>query len=58
MHCDRRVLERLHRVQPLLVAGTGLRVIGDYTGGNFVEHELHDERWDGFLQCFDNGERP
>ena len=34
------------------------RVIGDYTGGNFVEHELHDERWDGFLQCFDNGERP
>ena len=34
------------------------RVIGDYTGGNFVEHELHDERWDGFLQCFDNGEMP
>jgi hypothetical protein len=28
------------------------------TGGNFVEHELHDERWDGFLQCFDNGRIP
>ena len=30
------------------------KTIGDYTGGAFVEHELHDERWDGFLQCFDN----
>lgn len=30
------------------------RTIGDYTHGHFVEHELHDERWDGFLQCFDN----
>jgi len=30
------------------------RTIGDYTQGQFVEHELHDERWDGFLQCFDN----
>jgi predicted acetyltransferase len=30
------------------------RVIGEYTNGNYVEHELHDERWDGFLQCFDN----
>jgi len=30
------------------------RVIGEYTGGNYVEHELHDERWVGFLQCFDN----
>jgi len=30
------------------------QTIGDYTGGAFVEHELHDERWDGFLQCFDN----
>ena len=30
------------------------RVIGEYTGGAFVEHELHDERWDGLLQCFDN----
>lgn len=30
------------------------RVIGEYTEGRYVEHELHDERWDGFLQCFDN----
>jgi predicted acetyltransferase len=30
------------------------RTIAEYTHGNFVEHELHDERWDGFLQCFDN----
>ena len=30
------------------------RVIGEYTGGHFVEHALHDERWDGWLQCFDN----
>ncbi|MFN0186192.1 MAG: GNAT family N-acetyltransferase [Aquabacterium sp.] len=30
------------------------RVIGDYTQGRYVEHELHDERWDGFIQCFDN----
>ena len=31
-----------------------LRTISDYTNGNFVEHELHDERWDGYLQCFDS----
>ena len=30
------------------------RVIGEYTMGRYVELELHDERWDGFLQCFDN----
>jgi predicted acetyltransferase len=30
------------------------RTIADYTGGRHVEHELHDERWDGFIQCFDN----
>jgi predicted acetyltransferase len=30
------------------------RVIAEYTNGNYVEHELHDERWDGFIQCFDN----
>ena len=30
------------------------KTIDAYTGGDFVEHELHDERWDGFLQCFDN----
>jgi predicted acetyltransferase len=30
------------------------RVIGEYTAGAFVEHDLHDERWDGLLQCFDN----
>jgi predicted acetyltransferase len=34
------------------------RVIAEYTGGNYVEHELHDERWDGFLQCFDNSSMP
>ena len=31
-----------------------LRTIAEYTDGNFIEHELHDERWDGYLQCFDN----
>jgi predicted acetyltransferase len=30
------------------------RTIDDYTGGAFVEHELHDEKWDGFIQCFNN----
>jgi predicted acetyltransferase/RimJ/RimL family protein N-acetyltransferase len=30
------------------------RVIGEYTQGRYVEHELHDDRWDGVLQCFDN----
>jgi predicted acetyltransferase len=30
------------------------RTIAEYTAGAFVEHELHDERWDGFIQCFDN----
>lgn len=30
------------------------RVIGAYTGGNFVEHQLDDARWQGLLQCFDN----
>ena len=34
------------------------RTIDEYTGGRFVEHELHDERWDGHLQCFDNSARP
>jgi predicted acetyltransferase len=29
-------------------------IIRAYTNGNYVEHELHDDRWDGFLQCFDN----
>jgi predicted acetyltransferase len=31
------------------------RTIAGYTGGRYVEHELHDERWDGFIQCFDSG---
>ena len=31
-----------------------LRIIAEYTNGNFVEHELHDKRWNGYLQCFDN----
>ena len=35
-----------------------IRTISDYTAGRFVEHELHDERWDGFLQCFDNSPEP
>jgi predicted acetyltransferase len=30
------------------------QVVGSYTQGRFVEHELHDKRWDGWLQCFDN----
>lgn len=30
------------------------RTIAEYTQGRFSEVELHDERWDGFLQCFDN----
>jgi predicted acetyltransferase len=33
------------------------RTISQYTGGQFVEHELHDERWDGFIQCFDSSAR-
>lgn len=31
------------------------RVISEYTAGDYVEHELSDETWDGLLQCFDNG---
>lgn len=34
------------------------RVIGHYTNGRYVEHELHDQRWNGFLQCFDNRLQP
>lgn len=34
------------------------RTIGAYTQGAFVEHELHDRRWDGWLQCFDNANPP
>jgi len=30
------------------------RTIDRYTQGNFAELELHDQRWDGWLQCFDN----
>ncbi len=30
-----------------------LRTMSEYTGSTFVEHELHDERWDGYRQCFD-----
>ena len=30
------------------------RTIAEYTQGRFTEHELHDARWDGFIQCFDN----
>jgi predicted acetyltransferase len=35
-----------------------LRVISEYTSGRFTEQELHDKRWDGFLQCFDNTDTP
>ncbi len=31
-----------------------LRTISEYTAGRFAEYELHDDRWDGYLQCFDN----
>jgi hypothetical protein len=30
------------------------RVIREYTGGRFLEHDLTGENWDGLLQCFDN----
>lgn len=30
------------------------RVISDYTGGAFVEHEMNGEGWKGVLQCFTN----
>ena len=30
--------------------------IAAYSAGRFTEHELDDERWRGFLQCFDNSE--
>jgi predicted acetyltransferase len=30
------------------------KTIAEYTNGAFTDHELHDDRWDGFLQCFDN----
>jgi predicted acetyltransferase len=30
------------------------KVIGDYTGGRFVELELDDHRWRGPVQTFDN----
>lgn len=33
------------------------RVIDEYTGGRFVEHDLAGESWDGLLQCFDNALR-
>ena len=33
------------------------RVIAEYTGGRFAEHDLADDRWDGLLQCFDNAVR-
>ena len=34
------------------------RVIGEYTGGRFVEHTLDAEGWQGVLQCFDNAQGP
>jgi predicted acetyltransferase len=33
------------------------RTIGEYTSGRFVEHDMHDQSWDGFIQCFDNSSR-
>jgi predicted acetyltransferase len=29
-------------------------VIARYSANRFVEHQLDDQRWCGFLQCFDN----
>ena len=29
-------------------------VIDAYSAGRFIEHDLNDERWRGWLQCFDN----
>jgi predicted acetyltransferase len=34
------------------------QVIGTYSAGSYTEMELHDARWDGFLQCFDNSVAP
>ena len=34
------------------------RVIGEYTGGRFVEHTLDEAGWQGVLQCFDNTQGP
>jgi predicted acetyltransferase len=31
--------------------------ISAYTGGQFEEHELDDERWHGWIQTFDNSAR-
>jgi len=31
------------------------KVIGDYTYGDFVEYEMSEDGWDGFVQCFNNG---
>lgn len=31
-----------------------LRVIGRYTQGRFTDQALADQRWRGWLQCFDN----
>lgn len=30
------------------------RVLGRYTAGEYTEQLLHDERWKGFVQSFDN----
>ena len=35
-----------------------VRTIEAYTSGNFVEHDICDERWNGYVQCFDNSHLP
>lgn len=33
-------------------------VIGQYTGGNFTEHALAGDWWEGYVQCFSNAAQP
>ena len=33
-----------------------VKTIAEYTNGNFIQMELHDAHWDGYLQCFDNSQ--
>ena len=33
-----------------------VKTIAEYTNGNFIQTELHDAHWDGYLQCFDNSQ--
>jgi predicted acetyltransferase len=33
------------------------KTISEYTNADFVEYEMNDESFDGFLQCFSNAPR-